>query len=131
MHCLAEHAPKFIKNEFPKPCWLILRDLREEAKIISKLHFLTRRHVLRKNQTALLNTEKQRKSQTFDSGCTAWQSTPQYPVWTNLPNFVGRILGGIREEAKIDFKISYLIRRWVLSKSQRALSKKEKFRNCL
>ena len=49
VHWLAEHAPKSVKyiifTDFGR---LTGRDLREVVKIISNLHFLTRRWVLRK-----------------------------------------------------------------------------------
>ena len=44
--------------------------------IISKLLFLIRRYVLKKDHKALSKIEKLQKSLKFDSGCTAWQSTP-------------------------------------------------------
>ena len=55
-------------------------------KTIFKLLCLTRIWVLRKNQRALSNREKLQKQ--FDSGCAAWQNTPQNLLKVNIPNFV-------------------------------------------
>ena len=130
MHCLAEHAPKSIKDRFTKPCRLILRDLRERAKIISKLLFLTRRHVLRKNQKALLNKKTVKKPNIwFWVNCLA-KHDPKCAK-DQFIKLCRLIPGGIREEAKINFKIPCLIRRQVLSKNQRALSIREKSKNVL
>ena len=41
------------------------------------------------------------------------------------------ISGAIREGAKINFKIRYVVRRQVLIKNQRALSNTEKLQKCL
>ena len=75
MQCLAAHAPKSVKNQFTKPCPLTPRNLREGAHFILKLLFLTRRHVLRKDQRAVSKRKKLQKDLKFDFGCTVWQST--------------------------------------------------------
>ena len=47
MHWLPQLVQNFVKDQFTKLCWFYSReDIREEAKIIFKLLFLTRKHIL-------------------------------------------------------------------------------------
>ena len=89
MHCLEEYAPKSVKEQFAKPGWLKVRDLREGTKIISKILFLNRRHVLRRKKKATSKRKKLRKNLPFESGSSGLQSTPQNLPKIDLSNFVG------------------------------------------
>ena len=85
VHWLAEHAPKSTKYQLNQFGRLNARNLREAAKIILKLIFLTERLVLRKNQKGLSNREKLRECPTFGSWCTCRQSKAQNLLSINLP----------------------------------------------
>ena len=67
---LVSRAPKSVKKGFTKFGRLARRVLREGAKIVLKLLFLTRRRLLTKNQSVLSNRENRQKCFIFDSGCT-------------------------------------------------------------
>ena len=86
VHLLAQHTPKSVEYRFNKFAGLIGRDLKEGAKIILQLLFLTQRRVLIKNQRAL--SEYWQKWVIFDSGCTGWQSMAKDLVNIDLPNLV-------------------------------------------
>lgn len=58
MHLLPQLAPNFVKDQFTKLRWFSSREeIGEEAKIIFKLLFLTRKHALTNNQRVLSNSE--------------------------------------------------------------------------
>ena len=59
MHWLPQLAPNVVKDQSTKFRWFYSRgDIREEAKNIFKLLFLTRKHVLTNNQRVLSKSEK-------------------------------------------------------------------------
>ena len=76
MPSLAKHTSKYAKHQFTKLCRVTSGAIREEAKIVLKLFFLTQRRVLRKCKENF-ETEKLRKSLKVDSGSTVWERTPK------------------------------------------------------
>ena len=65
MYWLAEHPTKYGKDEFIKVGRMTPTDPKEEAKIILKFLFVTRKRVFRKKQRTIpkkIKSEKRKKS---------------------------------------------------------------------
>lgn len=74
--------------------------------------------------------EKLQKYLKFDSGCTVFSKDAPRSIKDQLTKLDQLISRDIREGAKINFKIPYLIQRKVWSKNQRALANTENPQKC-
>lgn len=101
VHCLAEHTQKSVQDKYTKHCCLNSKAIREGAKIILKLPFLTWRRLLRKSQRALSHREKTEKLSKFVSGCTVWQCTLHNILNINLPNCISWLQEPLRKEQNL------------------------------
>ena len=99
--------PKSARCKFTRFTELTVRNPREGAKIIFKILCLSLRRVLLKNQRGIWNNENERKRLIFDSGCAAWQSTPQTLENIDLPNLVGCLEDTLWKEQKLFFLFVY------------------------
>ena len=105
MPSLAKHTSKYAKQQFTKLCRVTSGTIREGAKIVLKLFFLTQRRVLRKCKENF-ETEKLRKSLKVDSGSTVWERTPKNMLKINFQNLVGWRQEGLGKEQKLLLRYS-------------------------
>ena len=112
-----------MKDQFAKLRWFFLREyIGEQAKIILKLLFPIRKHVLTNNQRTLSNSKNVLTliQGAFSKSASA-ESTSELAKGQITKLFLS-FSRKIREEPKIIFKLLFLTQKRVLTNNHRALS---------
>ena len=115
---LAEHAPKSTQYQFNKFDCLTPKKIRERAKIILRLLFLTRKQIFRKANKEHYIREKNCKNEHA-------QKAPKYQI-IKLGRLTARSLS---EVAKVILKLHFLSRMQVLRKNKESYQTRKNCKN--